>query len=130
MKMDIRINDGEHIEARFDGLTVSTAQDGSQPAPFDLFLASIGTCGAYYLAKFCHQRKIPTTGIRITQTTDRTAGSCLVSRVQLAISLPDDFPEKYRKAAVRATESCTVKKHLATPPLIDVHLETAAAISD
>jgi putative redox protein len=122
MKMDIEIHANESIHAQFDGLTVITAQDGSAPAPFDLFLASMGTCGGFYLARFCKQRGIATEGIRITQEIDRDPDSHLVTRIDLSIHLPESFPEKYRQAAVRATEQCTVKKNLAAPPEIQVHL--------
>ena len=122
MLMDISIQDSDRIEARFDGLTVTTAQDGSAPAPFDLFLASIGTCGAFYVAKFCKQRNIPTDGIKVRQTFDRDPESRMVTRIDLELDLPDSFPEKYRQAAVRAAGQCSVKKNLAVPPAIDVHL--------
>ena len=122
MKMDIQIHTNESIHATFDGLTVITAQDGTAPAPFDLFLASMGTCGGFYLARFCKQRGITTEGIRITQEIQRDPDSHLVTHIDLAIHLPVDFPDKYRQAAVRAAEQCTVKKNLAAPPAITVHL--------
>jgi ribosomal protein S12 methylthiotransferase accessory factor len=122
MKMDIQIHANESIHAQFDGLTVITAQDGSAPAPFDLFLASMGTCGGFYLARFCKQRGIATEGIHITQEIQRDPDSHLVTHIDLAIHLPQSFPDKYRLAAVRAAEQCTVKKNLAAPPEIKVHL--------
>ncbi len=122
MKLDIRIRNSERIEARFDGLTVSTAQDGSAPAPFDLFLAALGTCAGYYLAQFCHSRGIATGGIHISQTVHRQAATCLADRIELEITLPADFPQRYRSAAMRAVEQCTVKKQLAAPPVIETRL--------
>jgi ribosomal protein S12 methylthiotransferase accessory factor len=122
MQMDISIQDSDHMEARFDGLTVTTAQDGSAPAPFDLFLASIGTCGAFYVAKFCKQRNIPTGGIKIREKIHRDPGSRMVTRIDLELDLPDNFPEHYRQAVMRAAGLRSVKKHLAMPPAIDVHL--------
>ena len=126
MKMDISIINSTRIDARFDGLTVTTAQDGSAPAPFDLFLASIGTCGGFYLARFCQQRDIATDGVRITQEVVRDPDSRLISRIELAVHLPDSFPDKYRQAALRAIEQCSVKKNLAAPLDIQVHLAEAA----
>jgi hypothetical protein len=35
--------------------------------------------------------------------------------------LPPDFPEKYKGAVIKAAESCTVKKHLASPPKIQIY---------
>jgi len=37
--------------------------------------------------------------------------------------LPPDFPEKYKEAAIKAAEQCTVKKHLLKPPVINVRVQ-------
>ncbi|MGB9894062.1 MAG: OsmC family protein, partial [Candidatus Saccharicenans sp.] len=50
------------VKAEYKGLSILTDQpvyaggDGSAPAPFDLFLASIATCAGYYVLAFCRQR--------------------------------------------------------------------------
>ena len=128
MKMDIILGSDERIEARFDGLTVTTAQDGSAPAPFDLFLASMATCAAFYVSRFCSQRGIPTEGIRVTQTAHRDPETRMVKRIDIELGLPDSFPEKYHKAAIRAAEQCTVKKHLAEPPEIAIQVGQGAGV--
>jgi len=125
MKMDIRIRQQDRIDARFDGLTVTTAQDGSAPAPFDLFLASLGTCSGFYLSRFCNQRRIPTEGIRITQEATRDPETRKVTAIDLTVFLPESFPGKYRQAALRAMGQCSVKKSLAAPPEIRTQLAPA-----
>jgi ribosomal protein S12 methylthiotransferase accessory factor len=45
---------------------------------------------------------------------DQSAG--LISKIDLELKLPADFPEKYRAAVVNAMNLCTVKKHLHQPP--------------
>lgn len=118
MRMDIRLGDDESVEALFEGHRIATAQDGSKPAPFDLFLASLGTCAGYYVASFCRQRGIPTRGIRITQVSDRNEDTHMVGTVEIDVELPVDFPDRYREAVLRAAAQCTVKRHLAAPPAI------------
>jgi ribosomal protein S12 methylthiotransferase accessory factor len=44
----------------------------------------------------------------------------MVTRVDLDIQLPADFPEKYRNAVIRAADQCAVKKHFEAPPAITV----------
>jgi len=51
---------------------------------------------------------------------DKSADSKLYGSVKITIRLPADFPEKYRDAVVKAAESCTVKKHIQTPPRFEV----------
>ena len=120
MVFDIALHDDDRVDARFDGLEVVTRQDGTGPAPFDLFLASIGTCSGYYVGQFCRRRGIGTAGIRIRQTATRDERSGMVVRIDVDVELPPEFPAKYRAAVVRAAETCSVKKHLAAPPEIRI----------
>jgi ribosomal protein S12 methylthiotransferase accessory factor len=44
----------------------------------------------------------------------------LISRIDLELTLPADFPEKYKSAIVNAMNLCTVKKHLHQPPAFEI----------
>jgi putative redox protein len=124
MDIEIRIGEGAKVDAILGGLVVSTDQpigaggDGTAPAPFVLFLASIGTCAGFYVQQFCRSRGIPTDGLRIVQRIDRDPATHLVNRVTIEIGLPADFPEKYRSAVVNAANVCAVKKALEHPPTV------------
>ena len=63
MEMMIDFPQNVCVDAHFAGFTVKTDQgapvgDGSAPAPFGLFLASIGTCAGFYANIAAYQRKI------------------------------------------------------------------------
>ncbi len=117
---------GARVDAHFGPYTVKTDQppmgggEGSAPAPFSLFLASLGTCAGIYVLGFCRQRNLPTDGIRLVQSVERDPATHMVSDVTLQIHLPAGFPEKYRDALIRSAEQCAVKKHLEKPPKIAV----------
>jgi putative redox protein len=121
MEMDIVFPGGARVDAITNGMVITTDQDGSAPAPFGLFLASIGTCAGIYVASFCQQRGIPTDNIRIKQRMDVNPLTRMIDRVELDIQLPPDFPEQYKAAVIRSAELCAVKKHLENPPTFDVH---------
>jgi putative redox protein len=122
MEMTIEFPGGDRVDARFDGIAVVTNQDGSAPAPFELFLASIGTCAGFYVSRFCRQRGIPTDHLRIRQHATSNPATKLVDRIDLEIELPPDFPEHYREAVIRSAQLCAVKKHLENPPRIEVRI--------
>ncbi len=113
---------GARVDAHFGPYTVKTDQppsgggEGSAPAPFSLFLASIGTCAGIYVLGFCRQRNLPTDGIRLVQRMDTDPFTHMVAKVSLEIQVPASFPEKYRDALIRSAEQCAVKKHLENPP--------------
>ena len=126
MPMEIRFPGGVAVEAIHAGMTIRTDQPvaagggGTAPSPFDLFLSSIGTCAGYYALRFCQERDLPTDGLGLTMDWERSAETKLVSKIRIAMNLPDGFPEKYRAAIVRATDQCSVKKHLVHAPTIEV----------
>ncbi|MEO7036049.1 MAG: OsmC family protein [Polyangiaceae bacterium] len=122
--MDIRVSfpGGKRVDAALGGHVVKTDQaeqrggNGSAPEPFDLFLASLATCAGAYVLSFCDARGLPSAGIELVQHQHFDEATHRLERVELEVLLPDDFPEKYRAAVLRAAEGCKVKKALATPP--------------
>jgi putative redox protein len=126
MEMEIRFPGGKKVEALFDEYTVTTDQPvadggaGSAPSPFDLFLVSIGTCTGFYVLSFCQRNSIPTEKIKLTARFLRNPGTYLVENVYIDIQVPRDFPEKYKNAVIKAADVCTVKRHLQTPPRIEI----------
>jgi ribosomal protein S12 methylthiotransferase accessory factor len=44
----------------------------------------------------------------------------MVEHIDMKISLPETFPNKYQDALRKVAEGCMVKKHLATPPKITI----------
>ena len=119
MNMEIVFPGGKRVNAIYENLTIMTDQsvrgggDGSAPEPFDLFLASIGTCAGIYVLSFCQHHDLPAESICLMQTVERNPESRMIDRVNIDIRLPVDFPQKYRKALIRSAEQCAVKKHIA-----------------
>jgi ribosomal protein S12 methylthiotransferase accessory factor len=44
----------------------------------------------------------------------------MIEKVSIEILLPAEFPEKYKTAVVKAADTCTVKAHIAKPPLFEI----------
>ena len=109
---------GSHV-IRTDQPTTGGGED-SAPTPFDLFLASIGTCAGIFVAGFCQKRGLPTEGIRIAQRNEVDPETGTLLRVELDIRVPADFPEKYLEALVRVADQCKVKKAIQAQPVFEV----------
>lgn len=128
MEMEIRFPGGKKVEALLDDLMVKTDQpredggEGSAPSPFDLFLASLGTCIGYYVLSFCQKNNIPTQNITLSASMDWNPQQHLVEQCNITIKVPADFPEKYNNAVIKAADACTVKRHLQNPPKIGIKL--------
>jgi putative redox protein len=124
--MEITFDGGKVITAHLNGHSIRTDQpvnnggENSAPSPFELFLASIGTCAGIYVKSFCDSRKIPTDKIRVIQTVDYNKQTGLPVNIKIDIKLPVDFPEIYKDAVIKSAELCKVKKTIANPPQFNV----------
>jgi ribosomal protein S12 methylthiotransferase accessory factor len=127
MEMIIDFPGGSRVDAHFGNFTVPTDQPpaASAPMPFDVFLASIGTCAGIYVLGFCKQRGLPTEGIRIVQRSHTNPATGMVEEIDIEIQIPPTFPEKYRDSLIRSAELCKVKKHMEQPPKFNITTQLA-----
>jgi len=126
MQMDISFPGGKKVNSTYKGFTVATDQpkdeggDGTAPEPYDLFLASIGTCAGVYVVYFCDERGLDSKGIKMTLDFDRNEKKHLIEAVRIHIDLPPGFPAKYKKAVMKTAGLCTVKRNIIDPPKFTV----------
>lgn len=120
--MEILLGEKQKVIALYKGFEIVTDQpekaggDNSAPSPFDFFLISIGACAGWYVKSFCQQRNLSEEGIKVLLSTHRDPDRKMIDRIEIEIKLPQDFPDKYREAVIKAAEACTVKKHIAQAP--------------
>lgn len=130
MEMEVYFPGNQKVNATYKGFTIATDQpesvggDGTAPAPFDLFLTSIGTCAGIQVIRFMQQRGLDTSGAGLRLSFEHDREAHLVSKVHMEIKLPPDFPEKYRDAIIRVADQCAVKRHLHRPPAFDITTAT------
>ncbi len=124
--MEITFEGGKVVTALHNGHIIRTDQPvdngggNTAPAPFDLYLASIGTCAGIYVKSFCDNRQIPAEKIKLIQTTRYNKETGLPSEVSIEIKLPPDFPEKYKASVLHVAGLCKVKKSIADPPIFEI----------
>ena len=128
MEMEIVFPGGARVDAIMGNTVVQTNQDGTAPAPFGLFLASIGTCAGIYVLSFLQHRGLPTEGVKVLQRMGMNPVTRMIDRVELDIVVPPSIPEKYHAALIRAADQCAVKKHLEQPPVFNVQTKVAATV--
>jgi putative redox protein len=126
INMEITFEGGKVVTAHIHGHNIKTDQpvdnggSNTAPSPFELYLASIGTCTGIYVKSFCDNRKIPTDNIKIIQTTEFDKVTGLPVIIKLDIKLPPDFPEKYKASVISVAELCKVKKSIVDPPQFEI----------
>jgi ribosomal protein S12 methylthiotransferase accessory factor len=124
--MEITFDGGKVVTAHLNGHKIVTDQPldnggtNTAPAPYDLFLASIGTCAGIYVKSFCDQRGISANEIRIIQSLVFDPIKRVPASIKLDIQVPADFPEKYKAAMINVAELCAVKKTINNPPQFEI----------
>ncbi len=125
--MEISFDGGLSVKAAFKGFVVHTDQpvngggEGAAPSPFDLFLASVGTCAGFFALRFCQQRNLSIEGLRLWLEA-QPGTTRKLDRVLVKIALPENFPEKYHAALIKATDQCAVKQAIVDPPVFETLL--------
>jgi putative redox protein len=118
MSIEITFDGNKRVNALIDGFTVKTDQtvqsggENSSPTPFNLFLASLGTCAGIYVKSFCDQRGIDSSAMHITMDYDYDPVRKMVAKLILHIHVPADFPIQYEAAVIKTASLCAVKRHL------------------
>ena len=131
MDIEVYFEEGAKVNARVGKHVVKTDQrthsggEDSAPAPFDYFLASLATCAGIYVKVFCDKRGIDASKIRIMQKHRNDPQTRKLIGIDLDIILPDNFPDKYREAVLKAADQCAVKRLLKDPPEIEVRAISA-----
>jgi len=131
-EIKVTFPDGLRVDAEYKGFTIRTDQpvhqggEGTAPSPTDLFFVSIATCAGFYTLAFCRERGIPTEKAGIVVKMEKNQETKLIGRISIEIELPAEFPERYKRAIVKAVDTCTVKAHLMKPPVIEIGLKTSA----
>ena len=119
---------GKRVDAQIGERIVHTDQPvdagggDSAPTPYELFLASMGTCAGIFVLSFLQSRDLPTEGVRLTERLDVEQGTHLLRGVSLDVHLPKTIPAKYREAIVRTAEKCSVKRAMQAAPAFAVRV--------
>lgn len=119
-EMKIIFPNNKEVNALYKGFTIKTDQNDSAPAPFDLFLASLGTCSGIYVLNFIKNRKLSTEGLEINMSFQKDEKTRQMTKINMDIKLPKDFPPQYKDAIIKSANLCPVKKHLHTPPEFEI----------
>ncbi len=123
----VRLTGGRRVEAQLGEHRVVTDQprenggEDSAPSPFQLFLASLGTCAGIFVQGFCARRGIPFEEIRLIERPTFSESGALEA-VEFQLELPASFPPNYEDAVLRVIDQCSVKRAMQSPPGFRVQL--------
>jgi ribosomal protein S12 methylthiotransferase accessory factor len=129
-EMKVTFPGGMRVDAEYKDFSIKTDQpvyqggQGSEPAPFDLFLASLVTCAGFYVLSFLNSRELAADETTLILRAQKNSETKMITKITIEILLPPTFPEKYKKAVIKAVDVCAVKQHMLKPPAFEVVTST------
>ena len=123
--MVISFPGGMQVQAQYKQFSIVTDQpvvnggSNAAPSPYDLFLASIGTCAGYYALRYCQSRGFVPKDFEFKITPKWNDKNQLVY-IGINVQTFSSIPPEHCAGLAKAIESCAVKKVLCNAPSIEV----------
>lgn len=122
MEIKVTLEGGKRVSTQIGDHLVMTDQparhggENSAPAPYDLFVASIGTCAGFYVQSYCESKGIDSSGIEITVSLRHDPETKKTTGFVTTIHVPEELPEKLHSALKKVAEQCAVTKTIMNNP--------------
>jgi len=94
--------------------------DDRGPTPVDLLAGSLGTCIAFYIARWCTEAKVPCDGFQVKVEYVHDRENHCIPVLGVEVSMPAGFPEERKQALLKVAKTCTVHNTLCRIPEIKV----------
>ena len=84
------------------------------PTPPDVFIASLGSCVAAFVASYCEKTGINSTDLSVDVAFDKADDPTRLTNIAVTILLPEATCQNRRKALQRVAEHCPVHETIDT----------------
>jgi uncharacterized OsmC-like protein len=119
-----RVRIGNH-DIVFDQAAPVPGGEDRGPSPLDAMAVAVGACAHYYAAAFLFGRRMPTDGLRVEVSFEKTKEPVpRIGRLDLRVVLPASVPAAYLAAIERAVRHCPAYGTLQHPPEVTLIFET------
>jgi putative redox protein len=88
--------------------------------PPELFLASLGSCAAYYAAEYLRQKNLSTEGTRVRVTAEKASDPVRLDNIRIEVELPLACEERDVAGVDRAVHRCLIHNTLLQPPKMEI----------
>ncbi len=93
------------------------------PTPPEYFVASLGSCVAAFVANYCRQHDIDSTGLAVDVSFDKVENPTRLTDIKVTVKLPRADCGKRRGALMRVAEHCPVHETIEMAEVISFELQ-------
>ena len=98
--------------------------------PPELFLASVGTCAAYYAAEYLNARNLPGEGLEVLVSAEKGGRPVRIETIDISVTAPGaDADEHHREGLRRAVGRCLIHNTLVVLPHIEIRIGAADLVT-
>ena len=90
--------------------------------PPELFLASLGSCAAYYAAQYLRKQQLATEGTRVRVTAEKEKNPARLARFHIEIETPVELTAEQLEGINEAVRHCLIHNTLLHPPEIRIEI--------
>ena len=95
--------------------------------PPELFLASLGTCAAYYAAEYLNARHLAAAGLEVRVSAEKGGKPVRIASIDVSVIAPGaDEDDQHREGLRRAVGHCLIHNTLVTLPQIEIRIGVEA----
>ncbi|MFC1480365.1 OsmC family protein [Candidatus Omnitrophota bacterium] len=120
-KREFKITTRGH-EIRAD-LPEASGGDDLAPTPAELFVASLGSCAALFVARYLETAKLNAEGLCLKVDCEFAEDKSRISDITISINVPNSVLGARKKAVLAAAHKCVVHNTLKQPPNININVE-------
>lgn len=90
--------------------------------PPELFLASLGSCAAFYAVQYLKTRNLADTGVEVSVTAEKLKSPMRLGDFHIRVVCPVPLTEEQTEGLMRSVHHCLIHNTLLSPPNIKIEL--------
>jgi len=96
--------------------------DDAGMTPPELFLASLGSCAAYYAAQFLKSRKLPLEGLEVNVQAEKLREPARLGNFVIQVKTPASLTDDQTVAMDRSVHRCLIHQTMLHVPSIEIEI--------
>ncbi len=96
--------------------------------PPELFLASLGSCAAFYAVGYLKKKGLQREGVEAHAFAEKASAPARLDPIRVEVSVPGDLSDADRAGVEDAVHHCLIHNTLLRTPAISIAIRTPAAV--
>lgn len=95
--------------------------------PPELFLASLGSCAAFYAVDYLKRNELEQEGCRVRVTAEKAKAPARLDNFRIEVEVPPSMDAAHIEGVERAVHRCLIHNTLLQPPKMEIEIKAHVA---